>query len=99
MILVFIFVENDHLKPTKILVIFLISIFIMWISFIDGIFTIVPAQFGNLLWNGCWIYLILLGIAALIIEIKNSRLYVSITLLLTSINFVFFSFSLSIGNM
>lgn len=99
MIFVFIYVQNDKLKPTKITLIFLISTLIVWISFIGGIFTYVPTQLGNLLWNVCWISLILVGIVAIFFEVKNSRLYVVITLLLTSINFFFYSLSISIGNM
>lgn len=98
-IIIFNYVESDNLKPTKITLIFLISTFIVWISFIGGIFTYIPRQFGNLLWHVCWIYLILVGLAAIIFEVKNSRLYVVIALLITSINFIFFSFSISIGNM
>ena len=99
MIIIFIYVENDSLKPTKLTLIFLISTFIVWISFIGKIFTNVPTEFVDLLWNVCWIYLILAGLAAIIFELKNSRLYVIVALLLTSINFIFFSFSISIGNM
>ena len=96
MIFVFIYVQNDKLKPTKVTLIFLISTLIVWIFFIGGIFTYVPTQLGNLLWNVCWIYLILVGITAIFFEVKNSRIYVIIALLLTSTNFIFFSFSISI---
>ncbi|MEK5185346.1 hypothetical protein [Solibacillus sp. FSL W7-1324] len=99
MIIIFIYVENDSLKPTKLTFIFLISMLIVWISFIGGIFTLVPTEFVDLLWNACWIYLIFAGLAAIIFEVKNSRLYVIVALLLTSINFIFFSFSIPIGNM
>lgn len=99
MIFVFIYVENDNLKPTKITFVFLISTFILWISFIGGILTYVPTLLGDLLWNVCWIYSILVGIAAIFFEVENSRLYVIMAILLTSINFIFFSLSISIGNM
>ena len=99
MIIIFIYVVNDNLKPTKLTIIFLISMLIVWISFIGGIFTYVPTEFVDLLWNACWICLILAGLAAIIFEIKNSRLYVIVALMLYSINFIFFSFSTSIGNM
>lgn len=98
-ILLFFYTKDDNLKPTKITFIFLCSTFIVWSSFIFGIFPYFTIELEAILWDVSWIYLILIGITALFFEVKNSRIYVIFVLLVNSINVVFFGFSNFIGNM
>lgn len=94
-----IFFENSEtFKPTKITYIFFISTIILWIGFVFGIYSYFPTNLANLIWDYCWIILIGIGIFAYIYEIKNSWLYITLVLFINSVNFIFFSLSIFIGN-
>ncbi|MER1957170.1 MAG: hypothetical protein ABS942_07310 [Solibacillus sp.] len=91
--------KPDTLKPSKLYFSFIIFTVIVWISFLTGFFTIFSDEFSLILWNSCWIGLLIVGGFTFIYECKNSLVFACTALLTSLINGGFYLLAKFIASM
>ena len=91
--------KPDTVKASKLYFAFIIFTVIIWISFLTGLFTIFPDEFSLILWNICWIGILILGGITFIYEFKRSLVFAFTALLISMINGGFYLLAKFIASM
>ena len=92
-------IKPDTLKPSKLYYVLLIFTVIIWVSFLTGMSTIFPDKFSLILWNSCWIGILILGGITFIFEFKRSLAFAFSALLISLINGGFYLLAKFIASM
>lgn len=91
--------KPDTVKPSKLYFAHLTFTVIIWIGFLTGFFTIFPDELSLILWNSCWIGLLIFGGIVFIYEFKRSLAFAFSALLISLINGGFYLLAKFIASM
>lgn len=90
---------SDSGKPSKLSMIFLGLTAAIWTSFLTGVFTLFPDRMENVLWEGSWIGILILGFIAFLYEFKKNKAYAFSALIICFINGSFYLLARFISSM
>ncbi|MBD8032342.1 hypothetical protein [Solibacillus merdavium] len=90
---------GDSGKPSKLSYLLLCLTIAIWTSFLTGVFTLLPDRLANVLWEGSWIGILILGFIAFLYEFKKNKAYAFSALIICFINGSFYMFAKFISSM
>ena len=90
---------SDSGKLSMLSIIFLGLTAAIWTSFLTGVFTLFPDTLANVLWEGSWIGILILGFIAFLYEFKKNKAYAFSALIICFINGSFYMFARFISSM